>query len=257
MDNRDSRSRIFRTFWLVLLAYVDESGDRAITARSSDHFVLTAVVLDADDEPSLSAMLVQLRRDLGRRTADPLHWRNVKGHAPRLHLARTIGQQPWLTVSAVVLCKRHLAGWLPSEEHAYLFTLRLLMERLSWLARDRHETLSFTLAHIVRFQVAKLRQYETALRADPRCEIAWQALDPAGGRIDQPSRVEGLQVADAAASAIGAAFNADRYGNTEPRYLVELEPRLYRPAAPLTSYGLTMHPWTDATRAAYPWVAAL
>jgi hypothetical protein len=242
----------------VLLAFVDESGDRAITARSTDHFVLSAVVVDAAAHDSLSDLLARLRRDLGRRPGDTLHWRNVKGHAARLHLARTIGAQPWLTISAVVVCKRHLTGTLPSEEHAYLYTLRFLMERLSWLARDRRETLSFTLAHIVRFQLAKLRQYEAALRADPGCKIAWPALDPGGGRIDQPHRVEGLQIADAAASAIAAAFNADAFGNTEPRYLTEIAPRLYRRGrAPLTSYGLKMHPWSDATRAAYPWVTAL
>jgi hypothetical protein len=158
----------------------------------------------------------------------------------------------------VVVCKRHLAGALPSEDHAYLYTLRFLLERLSWHATSRGARLDYTLAHIVRFELSKLREYEAALRADPQCQIDWQTLDPHGGRIDQPNRVEGLQLADLAASATYPAFEPDEYGNVEQRYLTEFAPRLYRrPGRPITSYGLKMHPWNDATKAAYPWVAAL
>ena len=168
----------------------------------------------------------------------------------------------WATISTVVVCKRHLSstGVQLNDDQAYLYTLRFLLERLSWLARDSHSVLDYTLAHVIRFKIEKLRDYESILRSqgEPQCKIAWQALDPKGGRIDQPNRVEMLQCADIAASATFIAFNEDQYGNVEPRYLQELSPRLYRRGAALvTSYGLKMHPWNNATKAAYPWVAAL
>src|SRR5215467_4719268 len=103
------------------------------------------------------------------------------------------------------------------------------------------DAVDYTLAHIVRFQIAKLREYEARLRADRNCSIKWDYLR--AGKIDQPHRVEELQLADIAASAIAAAFECDRFGNTEPRYLIEMAPRLYRQAGNLTSYGLKMHPW--------------
>ncbi len=167
-----------------------------------------------------------------------------------------MGAAQWLTVSSVVVCKRELMSRLPSEDYAYLYTLRYLLERLSWLARDSGHDLHFVLASITRFKLAKLREYESRLQGSPGCQIAWRHVAP--GRIDQPSRVEGLQLADFCASATFKAFEPDQYGNTEERYLRELAPRLYRRgAAPLTSYGLKMHPWNNATRAAHPWVAAL
>lgn len=163
-----------------------------------------------------------------------------------------------MTISAVVVCKEHLTGPALDDDTAYLYTLRLLLERLSWLARDRDAVLSYTVAHIVRFQMAKLRAYEQMLRLDPRCQIAWWNLDSAGGKMDQPVRNELLQLGDSAGSSIFAAFEKDGYGNTEPRYLREMKSVLYRrKSAPLTSYGLKMHPWSDKARAAYPWVAAL
>jgi hypothetical protein len=241
----------------LLHAFIDEAGDRAVTPRSSDHFVMSAVVVADAHLPAMAAQLAQFRLDLSRRPGDTLHWRNFRGHSPRLHLTRTVGGLPWLTVSSVIVCKRLLDSALPSEEHAYLYTLRFLLERLSWLANGRGAVVTYTLAHIVRFELAKLRRYEAALRVDPRCSIEWSALDSRGGRIDQPSRIEGLQFADITASATFRAFEADEFGNTEIKYLQELSPRLYRKTGrPITAYGLKMHPWNDVTKAAYPWVAA-
>jgi len=241
-----------------LHAFIDEAGQRARTAKSSDHFVMSAVIVPDEHLADAAAVLAGLRTDLNRRPGDTLHWRNVKGHSQRLRIAQVMGQQPWLTISSVVVCKPHLTGPALDDDTAYLYTLRFLLERLSWLARAQRRVLDYTLAHIVRFKIAKQRAYEELLRQSPGCRIAWKWLDPAGGAIDQPDRVELLQLADAATSATFAAFEHDTFDNTETRYLVEISARLYRkPDGTLMSYGLKMHPWSDSTRAAYPWVAAL
>jgi hypothetical protein len=240
----------------ALHAFIDEAGQRARTAASSSHFVMTAVVIPDEHLASSVQLLAQLRRDLGRRPGDTLHWQNLKSHSLRLHAAKTVGSIQWITVSSVIVCKPRLSGGPLTDDQSYLYTFRYLLERLSWLARDQGRQLHYTLAHVVRFKLSKLRQYETALRNVPECQVHWPSLDPAGGRLDQPSRIEQLQLADICASAIFRAFESDDFGNTEPRYLQELAGRLYRRgAAPLTSYGLKIHP-TNA-RAAYPWVAAL
>lgn len=242
-----------------LHAFIDEAGQRSSSQRSSDHFVLSAVIIPEDFLPSAAALLAQLRSELRRRPGDPLHWRNLKGHAPRVHAAKTLGSAGTTTVSSVVVCKRHLPPSELDEDQAYLYTLRFLLERMSWYARDVGAELTYTLAHVVRFKLEKLRAYEERLRAMWwGCQIAWGNLDSRGGHIDQPNRIEFLQLADVAASATFAAFEPDQFGNTEVRYLQELAPALYRRSGgALTSYGLKMHPWRDATKAAYPWVAAL
>ena len=146
---------------------------------------------------------------------------------------------------------------IANDDLAYLLTLRYLLERLSWLAREHERELAYTMAHVVRFQIGKLREHEASWRAEPDCQIDWNYLDGRGGRLDQPSRVEHLQLADLAASATGAAFNKDEFGNTEIRYLQELASRLYRRNGKLLSYGLKLHPGRDSTKVAHPWVAAL
>lgn len=246
----------------VMHAFIDEAGVRARTLSSSEHFVMSAVVVKDPRLAEAESMVAQLRADLGRRPGDTLHWQNFKQHAQRLHAAKTIGQAPFLKVCSVVVCKRHLEGRQLNDDQAYLYTFRFLLERLSWLAKEHGYELRYTLAHIVRFKLSTLRQYEEILRGtpEPACRIAWTHVDPKGGTLDQPKRVELLQLADSAASATYAAFEPDQFGNTETRYLKEMASRLWRRGAGanrLTSYGLKLHPHTDITKAAYPWVAAL
>jgi len=241
-----------------LRAFIDESGQRARTKGSSAHFVLSAAIVPTAHLDDAAAALAEIRTSIHRQPGQHLSWKNIRAHSQRLCVVQALARLPWLTVSSVVVCKDYLADAGLDDDTAYLYTLRYLLERLSWFARDQQQVLSYTLAHIVRFQKAKLRAYESALRNVPDCKIAWHALDPAGGAIDQPQRNEMIQFADLTASATGTAFNADDYGNVENRYLCELAPRLYRRGSGLlTSYGLKMHPWSESTRAAYPWVAAL
>lgn len=73
--------------------------------------------------------------------------------------------------------------------------------------------------------------------------IRWSVFDGHPFRIDAPRAVELLQVADTTASALFRCIEPDRYGNTEPRYLEELAPKLYRRgSAEVTSYGLKAFP---------------
>lgn len=243
----------------VYYSFVDEAGQRSRSAASSDHFVMSAVVIPEKYLPAAAALLATVRTDLVRAPGHTLHWRNLKQHSAKVHFAQMIGgSAEFLRMSSVVVCKRHLVGIGMNDDQAYLFTLRFLLERLSWLARDNEHTMSYTLAHVVRFKLEKLREYEAILRYRQDCQIAWPWMDPRGGRLEQPNNLEMLQLADAAASATFAAFELDQFGNTEQRYLREMAPVLYRRgsgSSALTSYGLKLHPYNSATKAAYPWIS--
>ncbi len=154
---------------MPMSAYIDESGGRAHSKKSTDHFVMAAVVFRHPDRPQAIQLLAKLRQDLGRHPGDELHWVNVKSHGQRVHVAQTLGQAVFLHVSSVIVCKRHFAvgDEIHHEDVAYLYTLRFLLERLSWLGRAYGGAVDYTLAHVVRFQIAKLKRYEAILKADP------------------------------------------------------------------------------------------
>lgn len=250
------RRLAFRSSPPGYLAYIDESGQRSRTGRSSPHFILSAVVIQADKQAEATAFVASLRNRHGRRPSDTLHWKNYNQHDKRLLASSAVGAQKSLfRVCSVVVCKDHLPDepdkW--NQDRAYLYTLRFLLERLSWIARDgqRGGGLRYTLAHVRRFKLSKLRQYEYRLM-EQGTEISWNHLDPAGGQIDQPNRLDLLQIADIAASATGAAFNPRQGdGTVQTQYLRKLEPVMYRrQAGSITSYGLKMHPWNSGTKAA-------
>jgi hypothetical protein len=99
-----------------------------------------------------------------------------------------------------------------------------------------------TFAHVRHFKAEKLHDYRHALeRADTG--IAWSAFEGHPFKIGSPDRVEMLQVADTAASALFRAIEPDEFGNVERRYLEVLAPKLYRRGtSAVTSYGLKVFP---------------
>lgn len=239
-------------------AYIDESGQRSKSSRSSDHFVMSAVMLEEGELNQASDLLARIRAELGRQPGDHLTWKNIKSHQQRVRAAQMVGSATFLTITSVIVCKRDFdagKGSIPSDDFAYMYTFRFLLERMSWFARDTGgTTIDYVLAQIGRFRLAQLREYERNLRALADARVHWPAL-PRGGQIDQPRRLEYLQFADIAASATAQAFESDQFGNTEQRYLEELRPRLYvYPGGRITSYGLKMHPWNDKSRGAHPWL---
>lgn len=242
----------------VLHAYIDESGDRGSSPTSSHHFVMTAFIYADEDSGRAAQLLADLRTELRRPAGTELGWKFLKAHDERLHAAVRLGTQAsWAQTTSVIVCKRRLDGTVNNDER-YLHTFQLLLERLSWIARDKQQVMRYTLAHIIRFKIERLRHFESSLKTNPTSRIHWEALDPHGGRMVAANTEEKLQLADLAASGTAAAFNLDRFGNTETRYLEQLAPLLYRGRnSPVTSYGLKLFPSDESTRAAYPWVAAL
>lgn len=239
--------------------FVDESGERGRGPKASNHFILGGIAIREKNLHLVAPLLARLREATQRRVDDHMHWNKIRPHAMRLHVAQELGRQSWLRSISIVVCKRHLPDTNMTPSQQYLFSLRMLLERASWLARDsgKLET-DYTLAHIKGFKLSELREYEEKLR-QVSTNIAWKSL-PRPGKIGRPQEIEGLQLSDLAVSAVGSAFNLDAFGNTEDRYLRELSPIIYRgpkQRGTLTSYGLKMHPWGEDTKAAYPWVAAL
>lgn len=191
--------------------------------------------------------LAALREGLGRRPEEPLHFLKFT-HPQRLRAAQAVAESPIRAVTSVILCKEPLRDSqqtkLTSADPMYLYALRLLLERVSWCVRRSQGTAAkITFAEVKGFQGDKLHGYRERLEARDDVSIDWGILRGHPFRIDRPKSVEMLQLADTAASAIFQAVEPDPYDNTEPRYLKELRPKIFRPAnKSVTSYGLKPFP---------------
>lgn len=234
--------------------YIDEAGDRGTAPGSSKYFVVTAVVVDDDKDALAREALLQLKRLLGRRPEDILHFRNLT-HSQKVKACQTISSLPIDGFASVIVCKKILSTPFPSgglayiaqPDPMYLWAIRLLLERVSWLIRDTGEGTSIvTFAHLKRFKAVKLHSYREALRHSPT-SIHWPSFEGHDFRLSAPSKTHLLQVADICASALFKAVEPDEYGNPEPRYLTELRSIIYRRTSGLlTSYGLKVFPNAEA-----------
>jgi hypothetical protein len=236
--------------------YIDEAGDRGVKPSSSSYFVVSAIVVDDAVEMTLRTELAALQQALGRHPGQVIHFRNLT-HSQKLKATQDIAASQIATVSNVIVCKRHLcstaipgsAPFIANADPMYLWTVRLLLERLSWWVRDHGGGSSvLTFSHIKRFKAQKLHDYRDLLQACPTT-IHWPSFDGHRFHFDAPQAIELLQFADVTASATFAAVEPDNYGNTEIRYLNELSPSLYRRSTgPITTYGLNVFPKAQAER---------
>jgi hypothetical protein len=235
--------------------YVDEAGDRGMKAASSDHFVVSAVVVRDVDHSQVRSELAALRQALGRDPGHVVHFRKLT-HPQKIKAAQDVAASSIAVLTNVIVCKRHLQGTNPlgggapfifRADPMYLWALRLLLERISWYIRDHGGGSSIvTFAHLKGFHTQKLHNYRAALAASPT-NIDWPSFDGHLFRFGGMQAVELLQLADLTASALYGAVEPDQYGNREERYLHILSSKLYRYfASPVTSYGLKVFPSSQA-----------
>jgi hypothetical protein len=229
-----------------------------MSAGSSRHFIVSAVVVRDDLDKQAREELAALRQELGRGggslfgigRSQALHFRKLT-HSQKLRAAQALPGCSIATVINVILCKAGIREPLPAGNLAhitqpdpmYLYALRLLLERVSWYVRDNGGGPAIvTLAHTRRFKVEKLHDYRDALFASDT-QIHWPSFEGHRFNVVDARSVELLQFADMTASALLKAIEPDDYSNTEERYLRELAPALYRhPPGAITSYGLKVFP---------------
>jgi hypothetical protein len=234
--------------------YVDEAGDRGLSSTSSTHFVVSAVIVADRDDSAARGELATLRSTLGRAPGQVLHFQKLT-HSQRLKAAQDVAASSLAVLTNVVVHKNILGQPMPAGNVAYisrpdpmyLWSLRLLLERVSWYCDESGKGQAIvTFAHVRHFKVQKLHDYRRALEATPGVQIRWPVFANHPFRIDAPARIELLQMADIAASALFRAVEPDDFGNREPRYLDELAPKLYRRgSANVTSYGLKVFPTAE------------
>lgn len=233
--------------------YIDEAGDRGHHVASSTHFVVSAVVVRDAYDAVVRAQLTTLRTALGRQPGHTLHFRKLT-HSQKVKACQDFSID---AITNVVMVKPRFADATPAGstafiKHAdpmYLYAVRLLLERVSWYVHEcGGGPVIVTFSHLTRFPAAKLHNYRRALQLSST-QIRWSAFAGHVWRINHPNTIELLQLADATASALFKAVDADQYGNTEDRYLRELAPKLYRRgSANVISYGLKVFPTSECQK---------
>ena len=243
------------------VAYVDEAGDEGFRFRSSptvqgssDWFVLSAFITRKKTDLLTVKMIDQVRSEFGLPPKKHVHWKKLK-HQQKVRYAQMMATLQARIVSACV----HKPSLLEPEKfreryRLYFYAVRHLLERVSWLARERHDaakwggdgTVEVLFSNRQGMSYEELRNYLRLLQTrkeagqDVRIEFALVPQDSIGTQT--PGRSMGLQLADAAAGALFNGLERDAYGNTEPRYAQTMSRILYRHQGTLHGYGFKILP---------------
>jgi hypothetical protein len=246
----------------TFLAYIDESGDEGFRfgGGSSAWFVLAAVIVRRSDDREMLTLIDEVREGINQTRKPehrippkkPLHFRDLK-HEPRKFFVSRLATTDVRAV-CVLVRKPDLASpeKFTAENRLYFYSVRLLIERVSWYCRDHKRkddagdgSVQLVLSNRSSLDYDALAQYLTTLEQnrvafDYRAEAT--VIRPAQIATFTSGRRAGLQLADAVASSFFYAVEPNAFGLSEDTYARLILPRMYRHNGMLWGYGVKIVP---------------
>jgi hypothetical protein len=242
------------------VAYIDEGGDegfKKIGAGSPEWFILSALVTKTDIDVATVKIIDEIRKKLSKPAKKSLHFRKLKHHQKLPLIGMLAGAD--VRVMSVLVHKPCLLEPenFKDDGRLYHYSLRLLLERLSWYCRDAKRigigdgSVDIILSNRGGMSLPAIRDYidkllnagKVTLGGIPVFDIR---LDPKVIKTDQVwtfshGKQMGLQLADAVASSLLNAVEP-RHGYTEDRYARMLKPITYKRGGRYLGYGLKFFP---------------
>ena len=116
--------------------YIDEAGDLGIR-RGTQWFVLSAVIINADDEPEMRNIITSIKQRLN---IHDIHFRNLRNFDQKSYVVNELANGKFELVNVIIdTSQLNIRCNNPSDNPSivtYNFACRLLIERVSWLLRD-------------------------------------------------------------------------------------------------------------------------
>lgn len=241
--------------------YIDESGDEGFKfpnaddeQGSSNWFVLAAFITRKKTDLETVKIIDSVRQEFRLHPRKHIHWKKLK-HPQKVRYAQIMAGLQARVIGVCVYKPSLLEPEKFQERYRlYFYAVRYLVERISWLARDRHNPdkwggdgtaeLLFSNRQGMSYKEMKdyLRLLERQERTGQDIRIEFDRVPVGKLKTQTPGRSMGLQLADAAAGAFFNSIERDNFGNTEPRYLNMISPVIYRHGGNTQGYGLKIAP---------------
>jgi hypothetical protein len=245
------------------IAYIDEAGDEGLSklrddsSRQSRWLMLGGIVVSAENDKllplwrdeALALSPTNQRRDL--------HFREMK-HEMKVAVTQHLAEKR-LGICCIASNKTTLLDGGKYERlysvkgHLYNYLTRFLLERITAsvgaVARKSGEParLRVVFSRRANTDYHAMREYLEFMRDGkeqkfPVRSIDWSVFDPADIAVENHKKWAGLQLADAATSAVFSALEPNFYGNHEPRYALALARRFISRRKGILDCGFTLVP---------------
>src|SRR4030042_1082173 len=119
--------------------YIDEAGDEGIETGGSRWFILGALIVPEIEDLKTSQMVQRIKKTFNKDDKWILHWSKIKKHDQKRYICNELNTESW-KYACVASDKTHpfilRSKGLREKNKLYSYSVRLLLERISWYARD-------------------------------------------------------------------------------------------------------------------------
>jgi Protein of unknown function (DUF3800) len=232
-------------------AYIDEAGDEGFSFKdfpdkgSSEWFVIAASIVKETERLSASRALKVTLDPIEEKRKAPVHFAALP-HDARVAIAHCLSRMP-VTAVAIAINKRALAQHtLAGNRRLHFYAARYLLERISWIARDRSQgagngKCSLTFSHCKGLSYELLAEYFKTLQKQ-QTQVSWGHLDVERLKVRGHAESIWLRSADAIASGVAQGLELSRHGFCEDKYARLLRPIVYSVGLNYRSYGMKVFP---------------
>lgn len=256
------------------VAYIDEAGDPGLRSvkplaanGASEWLVLSGVVIRSENQTALPEWVGSITQRIKNHQARGLHFRNLNP-ANKLMACETMATFP-ARYFVVASNKKNMQGYenpyaaqIPSDNWFYCWLTRVLLERVtrfvlrrSWIEYEEPRKLRIEYSARGGLRYSQMHAYYEWLKYKgrrpflPWGRIEWEVMHPDLLKVYPHTDREGLQLADAVASAFYKACDKWDTGACDKRYALALRPRMARTAAgQISGYGVKLLPGFKTAR---------
>lgn len=213
--------------------YIDESGDLGVH-RGTKWFVLSAVVVDKNEEAEIRAVMAQIRTRLN---AKDIHLRRITDFYKRAFIVQELSKMKFTYINVVVDTDKLDIKKISSADLIYNYICRILLERVSWFMRDSQRFGDIVLSARGTARDGELIQYiKEKLLPYQDNQIAANIFEKISAKA--ASSWDMLQLADVCATTMFLTYEKNGWGFCTPCFTKVLAPHLYSRNGRLESYGI-------------------
>ncbi len=213
--------------------YVDEAGDLGV-CRGTQWFVLTAVVVDKNDEKTIRNKLSAIKTRLN---VQEIHLRKITDFYRRGFIVRELSTESFTYMNIIADTTKFDTGKISSPITAYNYLCRMLLERVSWFLRDTGREADVVLSARGTSKDNELIEYINEKLLDNN------GINIAKGVINSVTAKSAgswdlLQLADVCATTTFLAYEKNGWGFITPCFIRTLTDHLYTHNGTIRSYGI-------------------
>ena len=232
--------------------YIDEAGDLGFQ-RGTQWFVLSAAIVNKNDEPQIRAKLARLK---ARLNVNEIHFRNLRDFYRQSLVTQELSSEEFSYICVIADTNKLDPTKIVSAATAYNYLCRMLLERVSWLLRDTRRQGDIVLSSRGTSRDNELIAYiRDKLIPYPDNQVDASVFS--GITAKSSGSWDMLQLVDVCATTMFLAYEENGWGFRAPCFARVLKDHLYRYNGKLESYGLKyfnndMKPAPQSLKCAWP-----